>query len=635
MSTLREYSYKIKGLKDVSEATIDEIKQEFSLISGVIAFNVDKDNETVDYALDQWSSDYDAFSKISEICEKRNLELVFDEDEVVETEVEEEQITIAEEDTFEEEEKVVKNKLTRADIIEKGILAVLALAFLGVGALLNKFPNVQPWILMLGFTVASYEVLYEVVVKATEKVYVAEEIITFFGALVLTYLGYTAIATVIMILYSSLCFSVSYAKHKIAIKKEKLTEKINSCEDEDVKKALNEKLSFIEEKENAYSSKLCNLNQKRLVLNLSFVGLAILAIFVPPFFTIKSYWSALANKWLYLGASILVLSGFGEVLFSNAHTELLAVLKAYDNGVTVNSLNKLLKLTSKDTVVFDKAGVLTEDAKVVSVEGEERTLLLALTAVNGLEGHVANAVKLYAKDLTELEAVNVDVTPNMGVSYNVDGESVLVGNKRFLKEKSIITEELKDGCSHLYVCVNGNLIGYLTLSVEVYDDSFGAIAEIKNDLGLKTELLSADEGDVVVNVKKSLQLDKAISGASPKFKADKINELNAVYVANEINDKETLALVEDAIAFGNNSSISITNKSIRKVPFILKLAKRTEKILSFNKKFPIASKAFLIALAIALRVFTSLNFIWWVFALDVLSRGLTVVRAMLNSSDPA
>ena len=67
MSTLREYSYKIKGLKDVSEATIDEIKQEFSLISGVIAFNVDKDNETVDYALDQWSSDYDAFSKISEI----------------------------------------------------------------------------------------------------------------------------------------------------------------------------------------------------------------------------------------------------------------------------------------------------------------------------------------------------------------------------------------------------------------------------------------------------------------------------------------------------------------------------------------------------------------------------------------
>ena len=634
MSDLREYSYKVKGIKDLEDLKIDNIKNELSSVSGVIAFNVDKETETVDYALDQWSSDYEAFSKLSEICESHCLELVYDEEEVIESEVEEE-IVIAEEDKFEEEKKIIKNKLTKSDTIEKIILVALSLGFLITGLLLNKYPNAQPWILMVGFTLASYEILYDVVVKATEKLYVIEEIITFLGALILTYLGYTAGATVIMLLYSGLSFSVAFAKHKIAVKKEELTAKIEALEDECLREKLTKELSFIETNENAYEVKLNSFNRTRLIVNLSFVALAVLAVFIPPLFTIKTYWSVLTKTWLYLGASILILSGFGETLFSLTHTELLAILNAKDNYVTINSLKKFLNLAEKDTVVFDKTGVLVSDTAVEGVVGDGKTLLYALSAVQSFDNHIANAVKTYAKDLSSLDAKDVKVSANMGVSYKVDGDLILVGNKRYLKDNSIACEDVKDGKSHLFVCKNGVVIGYLILTSEVYADSFGAVAEIKNDIYLKTELLSADEGEVVTNLKKSLQIEKAISGASAKFKAEKINGQNAIYVCNEKNDGQTLSMVEDSIVFGCSGNVCITNNSIRKVPFIIKLAKRTAKTLKFNKSFAFSIKFVLIALSIVLRAITTINFIWWLFAFDVLARAITVIRAILNSSEPA
>ena len=83
MSSVREYSYKINGLALADDAIIEQIHDDFREVSGVIGINVKKEEEIIEYVLDQWSSDYDAFSKLSEICEKYNLagkiELIFNE----------------------------------------------------------------------------------------------------------------------------------------------------------------------------------------------------------------------------------------------------------------------------------------------------------------------------------------------------------------------------------------------------------------------------------------------------------------------------------------------------------------------------------------------------------------------------
>ncbi|MBR2385585.1 MAG: hypothetical protein IKA99_08280, partial [Clostridia bacterium] len=191
---VREYSYKIKGLLQASDETINKLCSDFSNVNGVIGLNVIKEEEKVEYALDQWSSDYDAFSKLSEICEDCNLELVF-EDEIIENDiVSEEEVSKEESVDVQKEPTEIKNKLLKSDFVEKIIVLILSLGFICAGFLFKQKPNLQPWIFMIGFTIASYEILYDIIVKLAEKGYLYEELLTFIGALILTYQGKIAIS---------------------------------------------------------------------------------------------------------------------------------------------------------------------------------------------------------------------------------------------------------------------------------------------------------------------------------------------------------------------------------------------------------------------------------------------------------
>ena len=354
MSTVREYSYKIKGLSTADDSKIEQISEQIKNINGVIAFNVNKNDEIVDYALDQWSSDYDAFSKLTEICEENGLELVFDEDEVIDNEIDEQDIIPSKEDEIIDEPKEIKNKLSKADFVEKFIILFLAVGAILTGFFLKNKPNVQPWIFMIGFTLASYEILYDVVVKMAEKQYCFEEVLTFLGTLILTYQGKIAMSAIIMLMYSALNFIVAFAKHKIALKKEKLINQIDEQENKEEKQLLSKKLEYIEEVESLCSSKTLNLINKRRIIGLLVLALAILVVFVPPLFTIKTYWASLTGKWLYLGTCILVLNSFGEMLFSLSNTELNALINAIENDVEVNSIDTFISLSNSNAKVKKK-----------------------------------------------------------------------------------------------------------------------------------------------------------------------------------------------------------------------------------------------------------------------------------------
>lgn len=635
MSSVREYSYKIKDLALADDKVIESIHNEFKGVSGVIGINVKKDEEIIEYVLDQWSSDYDAFSKLSEICDNYNLELLFDEDEIIENDVVDEDFTPSQEDEIKDEHTATKNILESGDFIEKiGVLA-LSLCFILAGFLLNAKPNIQPWIFMIGFTLASYEILYSSIVKLTEKEYLLEEVLTFVGALILTYQGKIAISAVIMLLYSILNLTTLIAKHRIAVKIEKLRVKIAQSEDKKEKSTLLKQLTFLENNENACSRQTLKLNQNRLSISLVMIVIAVLAVFIPPLFTLKTYWFSLTHKWLYLGVCVLLLNGFGETIFSLSNSEVNALVYAVENGIEINSIDKFLNLSSVDIVCFDKSGVLTKNAKVESVEGDNEVVLTALSALNSLENHIANAVKEYAKDLQPLEVTNLDTSSHIGVICTINGNEALVGSKKFLKERSIEAPDFKDNLSRVFVAKNGKLLGFLTLSVELYNDSYGAIAEIKHDLGLRTEIFSSDDASVVTDVKKNIEADHAIAGASPKFKADKVNKGNNVYVGEEVNDEQTLALADNAITFGEKGSIAITTKSIRKVPLLIKLARRTSNIQKANKKLAVTVKIVLFSIAFVLRAFTLVDFVWWIFAIDVVARFCMILRSMLNSNEVA
>lgn len=637
MSEVREYSYKISGLNAVEDSIVEQIVKEFESVSGVVGVNVKKQDGLIEYVLDQWSSDYDAFSKLSELCENYGLELLFEDDEIIENEVQTEEAGQSEEKDIEDDEKEpveIKHKLTKGDFGEKIIILLLAIGFIVAGSLLGKHPNVQPWIYMIGFTIASYEILYDVIVKATEKVFVFEELLTFLGALILTYQGKMVTSAVIMLIYSCLNFAVAFAKHKVAIKKESLMQRIASC-DENESAILSKKLRFIEDNEKVVSIKTLKFESKRSALTLAIFILAVLTVFIPPLFTIKTYWLTLSSKWLYLGACVLILNGVGEMLFSLSYAEFNGVINAYENDVEISSVDDFLALNDVSKVCFDKSGVLVKGYKVENVHGDEKVILYALSGLSGQTNGVARAIIDYAGELKPLEVTDLTDFNGLGLSYTLNSSEVLVGSRKFFKDRSVEVNAEKDGKSHLYVAVDSKQIGYISFNFEIYSDSYGAIAEIKHDLDLKTEILSADESVAVTSLKKEIKADHAISGASPKFKAERVKKENAVYVGDEVNDSQTLTQVGRAITFGESGKIAVKSKSVRKVPFILKLAKRTAKAVKFNKALVFSFKLFLLAISVVLSMFTQIDFIWWIFAIDACARAFTVINSSLNSSEVA
>lgn len=639
MNDIREFYYKIGGLDTVSTDTLEKFREDFSSVKGVVGVFVDLETSTVKYALDQWASDYDVLLKLTEICEEYGLEVVFGEDEEInEVETPESIEYLEEEEVEEDTEESDKSKYgeyKKGDILEKLIILGLSAVLIILGSCLKKAPKVQPWILMLGFTIASYETLYDVIVKLAEKKYVLEEILTFLGSIILMYLGYTATAGIIMLIYGVLSFAKGFALHNFAMKRIELDKNLLNCSNESEKVEIQAKIDHLASKEGVYDTKSYNLSANKLKINLFFVILAVLVVFIPPFFSLKTYWTTLSNKWLYVGACLLILGNVGEILFSLQHTASLCIFNALENGVKIEDYDTFLNLANARQVSFTNLGVLSEDSfEITQVDStdKKKTLTVFLSLLSDNQAAV-NAVGAYDKDIVAPALEKVTKVDKIGAQGVLNGKKVAVGCKRFFKDAKL--ENTKGSDSIIYVFEEQTLIGSISVKLTEKQDSYGAIKELSNDLNLGVELLSVDESDRVQSLKLNLELDHAVAGATAKFTKEHIEKTNAILVGNERYDGEALSEAKCSIAFGASGKIYVQKEEIRKVPYIIKLSKRAQSILNFNKKSILVCKFVLITLSILLKVFTGIDFIWWVFILDAIARALLVVNSLRNATQVA
>ena len=549
MDNIREISYKINNLKSVDKSVIKDFEDDFSNVKGVLGVKIDFDNSTVTYAIDEWTSDYDVLCKLNEICDEKGLDLSFDdvekseEDEQV-SEIENEEEVLEEEnianddedlskiqegDEFDEKEEKVKDKLSKSDFIEKAI--IFGLAF--VGTLLGLFikGDVRPWILMIAFTLASYETLYDVIIKIAEKKYFLDEILTFIGALVFMYLGYTEVSAIIMLIFSAISFVKALLLHFQAVKKEIFKNELESLPEDQDKTALQSKIEYFEENYGVCDLGNLKTYSNKLKISIAFAILSVLVIFIPPFFSVKTYWASLSNKWLYAGACVLTLSSFGEFFFSCFNTANNALLSAYQNNVRINDYDKFLSLTKVDKFSFEVDGVLLDES----------------------------------------------------------------GNAKA--------------------------------------DLDGAIKELKYDLSISSEILSSQKAEKVAQIKKGYEFSGAIAGASNNYKKERLTKHNSVYVSNGNLEEELLSNLNCSIAFVVGGNVTVLDSELKRVPFIVKLSKRTDKILNFNKFFNLFTKVFLLVLTVALTVFTSFNYALLIYALDAIFRAVLILNSQRNLSE--
>ena len=128
---------------------------------------------------------------------------------------------------------------------------------------------------------------------------------------------------------------------------------------------------------------------------------------------------------------------------------------------------------------------------------------------------------------------------------------------------------------------------------EVKETSAEAVSELK-EMGLDVYMLSGDNSERAGKVASKVGIDNVISGVLPDSKHEHIKALQAegrkVGMAGDgINDSPALALADLSIAMGNGTDIAmnasmatIVNSDLKKIPQLIKVSRRTSRIIKEN-----------------------------------------------------
>jgi len=253
-------------------------------------------------------------------------------------------------------------------------------------------------------------------------------------------------------------------------------------------------------------------------------------------------------------------------------------------GVLIKNAEALEILEKVDTLVIDKTGTLTEGMPrvislvIVNAPGRSETELLRLVASleQGSEHPLGAAVVGAAKDrgLTLSTAREFRSHTGRGVSGQVDGKQVVVGNDSFLQENGIPSaglaqkaEELRrNGQTVIFVAIDGQAAGLIGIADPIKSSALPALQDLKAE-GLRLVMLTGDNRATAEAVARSLGIEEYEAEVLPETKAEVVQclqkEGRIVAMAGDgINDAPALAQANVGIAMGTGTDVAMESGGV-------------------------------------------------------------------------
>jgi len=234
------------------------------------------------------------------------------------------------------------------------------------------------------------------------------------------------------------------------------------------------------------------------------------------------------------------------------------------------------------TVIFDKTGTLTrgtpEVTDVLPVGIPPQTLLALAAAVEKNSQHPLGAamVKAAQKGSVTIEpATHFDTFAGKGVAATVLDETVLVGNRVFLLDNSIIIpSELEDkitaieqeGKTGVLVAAGGRMAGIIAIADTLKPTTKEAIDRLR-DMGIRVAMITGDNRRTAEAIARQVGIETVISEVLPQDKEEEVKALQAkgevvAFVGDGINDAPALAQADVGIAIGSGTDVAIESGDI-------------------------------------------------------------------------
>lgn len=342
------------------------------------------------------------------------------------------------------------------------------------------------------------------------------------------------------------------------------------------------------------------------------VIIALIIAIIPPIIFSQSF-----ITWIYRALTFLVVSCPCALVISIPLSFFGGIGASSKIGVLVKGSNYLEALSNIEIIVCDKTGTLTEGkfkVQNISPTGvtEKELLKLASYAENYSTHPIALSIKeKYGEKIDPKKISDVKEISGKGVKATINGEEILVGNAKLMKEYKINLPE--NNKNQIYVSRNNNYIGSIEVSDKIKEDSYKTVKELKKHNVKKIVMLTGDKDEVSKEVSEKLGLDEYHSELLPQDKVKIVEDLmknkseksKLLFVGDGINDAPVLALSDIGVAMGGLGSdaaieaadIVIMTDEPSKIAEVINVSKRTMKIVKENIIFALTVKVLVLILA--------------------------------------
>lgn len=279
------------------------------------------------------------------------------------------------------------------------------------------------------------------------------------------------------------------------------------------------------------------------------------------------------------------------------------------SGVLLRNPAILETATRVKRVVFDKTGTLTrgqisvvEIVPVLSDGYDRDEVLHQAAAVEQYSEHPLAKAILESNREVLPESGEFMMERGLGVSARVGklgSPRVRVGSARFLNvdESSVngkATEEyIHKGETLVWVGRNEQLLGFIVLSDTPNPSASEAIQQLEA-LNIRTTLLSGDNQATTQAIAQKIGITNYAGNLLPEEKAERISSWQedgeyVMMVGDGVNDAPALAQANASLAMaggtdiaGETSDAILTNPDLTLIPWLVRLSKRTRRIILEN-----------------------------------------------------
>lgn len=251
---------------------------------------------------------------------------------------------------------------------------------------------------------------------------------------------------------------------------------------------------------------------------------------------------------------------------------MVATARGAQLGVLIKNAVALELAGKVDVIAFDKTGTLTlgqpKVVDTITFDGYEKEQILALAANLEARSEHPIAKAIMAANHSDIMAIQPVVLPGLGLTGNINGKNVALGNASLMLQQSVDITVAKEALARmsslartpLLLSVDGKLAAVIGVADTVRPESNKVLKALRQ-LGVRTLMISGDNKRTARKIADELGIDEVYGEALPQDKARIIRELQdkglkVAMVGDGLNDAPALAQADVGFAVADGVDVS-------------------------------------------------------------------------------